>query len=129
MTTLGRINLGTLVEKSGLGLEDFYMSRTDIWLCDGVDGHYYNSDSENIYETAWLSLDPQYGWMREEVEYGEMPDKASRGVCLKNLKDMPYDIHDMWIEFMSDGKVNILVFETAIIYCFRDELSVLEMMK
>lgn len=126
MTTLGRINLGTLVEKSGLGLEDFYMSRTDIWLCDGVDGHYYNSDSENMWETAWLSLDPQYGWMREEVEYGEMPDKTTRGVCLKDISDK-YDIHDMWIVFLSDGKVEILIPDTAIIYSFKEELSILEM--
>lgn len=121
MTVIGRVNLRELVEKSGLGLEDMYMSRTDIWLCDGIDGHHYISDNEDTYETAWSYLDPQYGWTREELTEGEpIMEKNKRGICLKNLSDK-YDIHDMEIIFLSDGKVQILVPYIAIIYSYREE--------
>lgn len=62
------------------------MSRTGIWLLDGIDGHHYVSDNDEMYETAWSCLDPQYGWIREEFEKNEaMMDKSKRRLCLNSI--------------------------------------------
>lgn len=120
MTTIKKMNLGTIIEKLGnfdfsddkLGIADMYMSKDNIWLLDGVDGHHYNSENDGMYETAWSSLDPQYGWIREELEDGEtMMDKSERGHSFNSLLKYAIGLgcnpYNMWIVFFSDNTVRL----------------------
>ena len=97
-----------------------YMSKTNIWLCDGIDGHHYISDNDGMYETSWSCLDPQYGWIREELEDNEaMMEKSGRGLCLNSLLehaiDLGCDVNDLWIVFLSDNTVHIEISDLEII--------------